>query len=208
MLPLSVSGSKPPARSRERLMAAIANEPQRTRVRPIRPRSSWLITSGWTAAAAAIIIVFFLLHQREDLRQRIVSLEADVAAQRGQLLEAKDLLETLTSADAEHFTLVGGKTPLPPHGKVIYVRARGTLVFLASNIPTPPPRTTYELWLIPTSGAPVPAGLFKPRPDGTATIVRPPLPPGVEAKTFAITIEPEAGSSAPTSRPILVGIPG
>lgn len=206
-LALSVRGTEPPARSRERLMAAIAKEPHRTQVRSIRQRP-WLIALKWTAAAAAVVIVFSLLQERANLRQRIVSLEANAAAQQRQLTEAKDLMVTLTSADAERFTLRGSKTPLPPQGKAIYVRASGTLLFLASNMPTPPPQKTYELWLIPTSGAPIPAGLFKPRPDGTATIVRPPLPPGVEAKTFAITIEPEAGSSAPTSAPIMVGFPG
>jgi len=34
------------------------------------------------------------------------------------------------------------------------------------------------------------------------------LPIDTEPKTFAITIEPEAGSSAPTSQPIMVGTKG
>jgi len=66
----------------------------------------------------------------------------------------------------------------------------------------------YELWLIPTSGVPIPAGLFKPNARGTAMLIKPPLPAGVEAKTFAVTIEPETGSPAPTSQPIMVGTEG
>jgi hypothetical protein len=34
------------------------------------------------------------------------------------------------------------------------------------------------------------------------------LPAGLEAKTFAITVEPEAGSAAPTSQPIIAGTRG
>jgi anti-sigma-K factor RskA len=47
--------------------------------------------------------------------------------------------------------------------------------------------------------------VFKPDARGSATVVNPPLPPGVEAKAFAITVEPEAGSAAPTSPVIMLG---
>jgi hypothetical protein len=40
--------------------------------------------------------------------------------------------------------------------------------------------------------------MFKPDARGTAMVMNPPLPAGVEAKAFAITIEPEQGSSTPT----------
>jgi anti-sigma-K factor RskA len=68
-----------------------------------------------------------------------------------------------------------------------------------------PPQKAYELWLIPRSGAPIPAGVFKPDARGSATVVEPPLPAGTEAKAFAITIEPEAGSSTPTMPIVMVG---
>ncbi len=153
------------------------------------------------------MIVILLMRQNTDLRRRVAGLETNSTKQDQQLLEAKQLLATLTSPDAARFTLVSGKTPPQPQGKAIYVRSSGTLVFLASNMPAIPPQKTYELWLIPTSGAPIPAGLFTPDAHGSAA-VKPPLPTGVEAKTFAITVEPETGSSAPTSQPIMVGAGG
>lgn len=204
LLALSASGPKPPLRSRERLMAAIAKEPRRAQVRPLK-RRAWWSTFEWAAAAAAIVIVALLLRQNTDLRRRLANLEANSTEQQQQLVQAKDLLTTLTSADAAHFTLVAGRTPPQPQGKAIYVRTSGTLVFLASNMPELPPQKTYELWLIPTSGAPIPAGLFRAGPHGSAALIKPPLPTGVEAKTFAITVEPKEGSPAPTSTPIMVG---
>jgi len=45
--------------------------------------------------------------------------------------------------------------------------------------------------------------MFKPDARGTAMVMNPPLPQGVEAKAFAITVEPEQGSAAPTS-PIMM----
>ena len=125
-----------------------------------------------------------------------------------QLVQARDLIATLTSADAARFTLVASKTPPQPQGKAIYVRKSGTLVFLATNMPALPAHKIYELWLIPENGAPVPAGLFRPDAQGNAALIKPPLSTGLQARTFAITIEPSAGSAAPTSKPIMVGIGG
>jgi anti-sigma-K factor RskA len=207
LLAFSAGGPRPPARSRERLTATIAREPRRTAVR-LMERKRWWIALQWAAAAATVTVILLLLRQNTDLRQNIASLDANSRGQREQLLQAKELIATLTSADAVHFTLVAAKTPPQPQGKAIYLRSTGTLVFLASNLPELPPQKTYELWLIPTSGAPMPAGLFRPDTHGSATVIKPPLPMGVEAKTFAITVEPESGSAAPTSTPIMVGIEG
>ena len=207
LLAFSTSGPRSPARSRARLMAAVAKEPRSSQLRK-RTWTTWWTTFGWAAAVAALVIGVFLKQQNSDLRRRVNELEISSSRQNQQLLEAKQLLTTLTSPDALHFTLVAGKTPPQPQGKAIYVPRSGTLVFLANNLPAIPPQKAYELWLIPTSGAPVPAGLFKPDAHGAATVIRPPLPTGLEAKTFAITIEPEAGSSAPTSPIIMIGVGG
>jgi anti-sigma-K factor RskA len=205
LLALSAGGPKPPLRSRERLMTAIAREPRRTPVRLVK-RKTWWTALEWAAAAATVAVLTLLLRQNTDLRQRVAALEANSTGQQKQLLQAKELIATLTSADAVHFTLVAGKTPPQPQGKAIYIRSTSTLVFLASNMPELPSQKTYELWLIPTSGAPIPAGLFRPDRHGSAALIKPPLPTGVEAKTFAITVEPGAGSTTPTSTPIMVGI--
>jgi anti-sigma-K factor RskA len=207
LLALSVSGKKPPLRSRERLMAAVAKEPRQIRLARVQSRS-WLRPFEWVFAAAAVILVLLLARQNGDLQRRISDLQVRSAAQKQRAAQAEELLAALNSVDTQHFTLIASKTPPQPEGKAIYQRKTGTLVFLASNMPQLPPLRIYEVWLIPASGAPIPAGLFKPDAHGAATIIKPPLPPGVEAKTFAITIEPEKGSAAPTSQPIMVGAPG
>jgi anti-sigma-K factor RskA len=207
LLALSASGPRPPSRSRERLMAAIAKEPRPIPVHLVK-RKPWWMALEWAAAVAAVAMILLVLHQNTDLRQRVAALEANSTRQQLQLLQAKELITTLTSPDAVHFTLVAGKTPPQPQGKAIYQRSTGTLVFLASNLPELPPQKTYELWLIPTNGAPIPVGLFRPDAHGSAAVVKPPLPTGVEAKTFAITVEPSSGSTAPTSTPVMVGVTG
>ena len=205
LLAISVSGPTPPSRCRKRLMTAIAKEARRGPARLSKPMAWWRVLE-LGAAVAAVALIAILLRQNRAMHQHIAELETNSMAQQQQLVQAKELMATLTSAEAVHFTLVAGKTPPQPQGKAIYVRSSSTLVFLASNMPELPPQKTYELWLIPTSGAPVPAGLFRPDAHGSAAVLKPPLPTGVEAKTFAITVEPSAGSAAPTSTPIMVGI--
>ena len=82
---------------------------------------------------------------------------------------------------------------------------RWRLQIAANNMPALPARQAFELWLIPRSGSPVPAGVFKPDAHGNATAVNARLAHGVETKTFAITVEPETGSQVPTSAPIMLG---
>ncbi|MGA7857108.1 MAG: anti-sigma factor, partial [Terracidiphilus sp.] len=65
------------------------------------------------------------------------------------------------------------------------------------------------LWVIPANGnAPIPAGLFRPDAAGNASVVLPPLPKGVPAKAFGVTVEKAEGSATPTAPIILAGAAG
>ena len=202
LMALSVAGPAPPRRARQRLMDAIVREP---RARAVRTRRSWWTPLAWVATAALVLVAVWFWRQNDQLTQRVAELENVLTGQQTQLQRAREVVETLTAKDAMRVTLVAAKTPLQPQGKAIYVRDRSSLIFLASNLPAPPPTKAYELWLIPTSGAPIPAGVFKPDAHGSATVINPPLPAGVEAKTFAITVEPEQGSLVPTPPIVMVG---
>lgn len=204
LLAFSATGANPPSHSRERLLDAIAKEPRRASVRSFRIKG-WLRPWGWAAAAAAIVLILLLLHQNTRLRREIAGVESALSAQQKQLVQANDTIAALNSGEAAHFTLTTTKSLPQPEGRAIYLRRTGTLVFIASDMPQLPRQKTYELWLIPSAGAPIPAGLFRTDMHGSATVIRPPLPTGVEAKAFAITIEPIKGSPAPTSQPIMVG---
>jgi anti-sigma-K factor RskA len=207
LMALSTAGPKPPQRARQRLMDAVAREPRESKARltPVRPR--WWTPLPWFAAATLALAAMILWIQNSDMQQRISGLENESAQQQAQLARAQAVLETLTASDAKRVTItpVTLKTPPPPEGKVIYVRDRSSLIFLASNLPALPRQKAYELWLIPLEGAPIPAGVFTPDAHGSATVVNPPLPSGVEAKAFAITVEPETGSTTPTMPIVMMG---
>jgi anti-sigma-K factor RskA len=205
LLALSAPVAEPPPQARQRLLQAIAKEPRRVPAKP-HPQSWWALVPSFAAAALAVVAMVLWL-QLAGLRHSVSALEQSNAEQQQQLARASEVLSTLSDANAAHFTLSSTQAPPQPQpqGKAIYARDRHSLVFLANNMAPLPPQKTYELWLIPTSGAPIPAGLFVPDTHGSATIINPPLPAGVEAKTFAITVEPQQGSPAPTTQPIMVG---
>jgi anti-sigma-K factor RskA len=203
LMALSTAGPVPPRRARQRLIEAVAREPRRDAVSAKR---GWWIVVPWVAAGALAVGLIALWLQNSDLQRQMAGLQSQAAQQMAELQRANEIVSTLTATDAMRVTLVAAKTPPQPQGKAIYVRDRSSLIFLASNLQALPPQKAYELWLIPTSGAPIPAGVFKPDAHGSATVINPPLPAGVQAKAFAITVEPEGGSSAPTLPVVMVGL--
>ena len=203
LLALSAAGPKPPARAKERLMATIAKEPREERSET--RRVPWWAVLGWAAAAAMIIMVALLWQQNQTLEQHVAVLSGELQQQQAELASKTAIIATLTKPDAA-VTVVTANTKPQPQGKAFYVRDQARLVFIASNLPQLPPQKAYELWLIPANGtAPIPAGVFKPDVRGSATVINPPLPVGVEPKAFAMTIEPEQGSSTPTMPIVMVG---
>jgi len=202
LLALSTSGPRPPARSRQRLIDAIARG-RRSRV-VTRSRPWWALVPSLAAGFMAVLAALFWT-QNSALRREVAVLRNRSLQQQVELQRAREIVATLTATDAMTVTLVAAKTPPQPQGKVMYVKDRASLIFLASNLPPVPLRKAYELWLIPMNGAPMPAGMFKPDVRGSAMVLNPPLTPGVEAKAFAITIEPESGSSSPTMPIVMMG---
>lgn len=202
LMAISVGGPKPPARARQRLLNAVAREPRRSSV---PARRAWWMPVPWLAAAALALLAGWFWRQSDQLSQRVAQLDTQSAEQQAQLQQAREVVATLTATDALVVPVTAPNTPPQPQGKAIYVRDKARLIFVASNLPALPAQKAYELWLIPVQGAPIPAGVFKPDSRGSAIVVHPPLPAGVQAKAFAITVEPEAGSSSPTMPIVMMG---
>jgi anti-sigma-K factor RskA len=159
------------------------------------------------AAVAALVIIAVGLtwevkHLDEHLRAETAKSQRIAQAN----ARAQEVLNVLTAPAAQRVLLTAAKTPPAPTGRAVYLPASGSLIFQANNIASLPEAKTYELWVIPANGsAPVPAGLFRPDASGNASLVLPPLPKGVAAKAFGVTIEKASGSETPTAPIILAG---
>ena len=203
LLALTTAGPKPPARAKSRLMDAIGREPRAERPKPVANRWGML---GWVTAGAMAIIAVVLFFANLRLSFHVQHLSGQVAIEKLHSEEARRIVEVLHAPDAASYEIMPVSVKsMPPSGKAIYSRERNGLVFVASNLNPLPANKAYELWLVPKQGAPIPAGMFKPDAHGSAMVMNPPLPAGVEAAAFAITIEPEQGSSSPTLPIVMMG---
>ena len=168
-----------------------------------RSRTAWL---PWTAVAALVIAVVSLGVKNNSLHQQLRDQSSALEQLVTKTSHAQQVFEVLTAPSAQRATLTASKIPVSPTGRAIYLADRGALIFQANNLEPLPEDKTYELWVVPANGpAPVPAGLFRPDATGTASVVLPPLPKGISAKAFAITIEKAEGSATPTAPIILSG---
>jgi hypothetical protein len=209
LMAISTTGPKPPQRSRQRLLDAIAKEPRAiSGGQPARRGFNWWAAFGWAMTVAMFLVVVQLRRENTFLKDSVNTLAQMMGQQTVELANARRVVDSLTDPQTQTVTLVASKTPPQPQGKAFYLRNKTSLVFVASNLAPLPPDKIYELWLFPQSGgAPIAAGLFKPDARGNATVVNPPgLPAGVEAKAFAVTLEPAEGPhDAPRGTGVMQG---
>lgn len=177
------------------------------------PRPNLLLRAlpwvGWAVAAGLGVAVSQMAHQRDMLRSDVAGVNHQIAMLTEQTSTARRLLETLNDPTAQRVTLNLSKQRPVPQGKATYDANRGALVFVANNLEPLQPQKTYQLWIIPASGAaPVSAGIFHPDEHGNASVLLPKLPTGIAAKAFGVTIENDGGSASPTMPIILAGAAG
>ena len=209
LLALAAAGPRPPARSKDRLMRAIAAEPRGSSAPAAPPRVrrrglSWALVPA-LIALGLLVWAGTLYRQNEGLRNNLASMAALYNNTTAQLTQAQERLRLLSAPDAIQVSLSPQAEPRKPHATAIYSPSQKRLMLMASNLAPAPPGKAYELWLIPMEGAPMPAGMFRPDQNGNAVMMDHIMPEGVVAKAFAVTLEDAAGSDKPTSPILIVG---
>lgn len=203
LLALSVVGPAPPQGARQRLLAAIGNEPGRQPARQnlimgtLRPR--WL--TFVPIAATLLLAIFSLMLWRLDarLQRRLDRAQAELQDTRDRLQKAQELVALLHSPDSMQMTLVNVQKPPQPQVKTFYSPKMGRLLLVAGKLEPLPPNKVYELWLLPAKGGPpMPCGTFWPDAKGDVMMDHSLSEAGIDATGFAITIEPQGGSATPT----------
>jgi anti-sigma-K factor RskA len=224
LVAISTEQQEIPSGARQRFIDRIAAAPRSDAATP-PPQSSPVISISrekkasrslgwipWVAAAALLILCVNLYVRVRILNDQVAMAEAQLAnnersmkARIAQNTRAWMLLDALTAPAAQRITLTAGKTPPAPSARAVYLARRGALVLQASNMPPLSANKTYELWIIPMKGAPMPAGMFRPDASGSGSVVLPAIPTGVQAKAFGITVENEGGADTPTMPIVLSG---
>ena len=183
----------PPRRLRARVLASVGAEPKTSRL--------WL--AGLSLATASLLIAVALVSMENTRRgDELASARTQLRQSSGELTRVQGALDFLNEPSTKQ-VVFGTAQAQPPRGR-IFVNAQRGVLLIASNLPAPPAGKTYEMWLVPKNGAPVPAGLFQSDSQGKAVYLRKePFDVGA-MKAVAVTLEPEAGSSAPTSGLVIV----
>jgi anti-sigma-K factor RskA len=208
MLALTASGPQPPQRARQRLMAALTESPQEAKS-PVTLGRLWPRWLALVPAALALVLAIFstgLLLEIQRLKDANAKMAQDLKGARADRDHAQEIVRMMNDPNAQHVTMtpVSAKAPPQPQVRTIYVRDKGHLLLTASNLAEPPANKAYELWLLPASGGqPRPCGTFRTDWRGHGMMWHKMESAGVDAKGFAVTLEPEEGSQTPTM-PILL----
>src|SRR5262245_29609772 len=217
LLSQSASPVSPSPEVRRALLEAIAPEPgERAESAPAR---GWLYTALATATALGLGVGLLGVRAERDAARRdaeaaqqaseAASDQTEQALSENQSLR-KDLgdarwINELVADPGSRIAHLTGLAPAPKGSAcVVWNPARSEGALMASGLPSAPEGKTYELWLIALA-APVPAGVFAARSDGTALLRLSALEGARAVKTFAVTLEPAGGVSAPTGPLVLSG---
>ena len=186
-LPLAADEVAPPARLRERVLAAAqassrAPAPLAKPVRRLpRPRLVPRMPTYALAAVAVVALLIGVLIGQVTLRYQLP----------GQPQVAR-------------FTLTGHQDMSSASASVVDLKMDGVALVDFRGLPQPGADRVYEVWLVPAKGDPVPVAVFVPDGSGAKVVLVNHALSGFSV--MAVTNEPAPdGSLAPTQQPQLYG---
>jgi hypothetical protein len=184
-----------------------AHGAQAVQVKPQKKRWGLRFSFGFAIATAVLAFATFELVRIDWERgKQLKELQAQLneAQTKAKLnAQAMETMASVTAApDSAMITLLQQAGGPPGQAHVMYNARMGLAVYSGQLAPAPSDKS-YQLWLVPSSGAPVDAGLVESNQENGAVVVR--LTPGLVAKAFAVTMEPAGGMPQPTGPKVLVG---
>lgn len=181
-----------PVHLRERILAAVEPETASGRPDPVAEPSPVVSlddrrrTRRWRLAAAAAAAVLVVGVGGAVVSQQFGS---DPASPTATVLAADDVQRSTVAVEG------GGSAT------VAWSPTQDAAVVTLDGVADPGDGRVFEMWLIGADPAPRPAGLIE---ADSATADREHLVTGLSgATTWAVTVEPEGGSDAPTGQPIV-----
>lgn len=159
------------------------------------------------AASAGVLLVQRqdALVQRDHARHAVELLSAENERTQREL-EAlhRQFAELLSHPESKVASLAGLPAAPGARARVVWNATRHEAVLLASGLAPAPAGKAYEVWVIGQAD-PVPAGVFQVGAEGTAVFRLPAVDELARVRTFAVTLEPAAGTPAPTGPMVLAG---
>ena len=158
--------------------------------------------AAWIAATACLVALTWSGLRSWRIGRDLEATRREVQRTDLELARMRAVLDVL-NAPGTRAVSFGEEKQMPPQGSVFVNPQRG-VVLIASHLPPLTAGWAYEMWVIPKTGAPKPAGLFWATEGGTAVhTLQGPLDVA-STGAVAVTVERQPGSKAPTSKPIIV----
>lgn len=192
-LSLASDPAEPSPQVRERILSEVRKDLSSTpEVIPFRSTSRKIWRSfGSLGAMAAVVLVTVLI-------VGVIVLWRQNRAIQERLAEANKFIELVNTPGSRVSELKGIDLGQGATAKLAYDR-NGRAVLMASKLPSVPRGKAYQLWFIVGNKPPMPGKTFVPDSAGNAVLKDEMPREAIDANVFAITVEPERGSNAPTS---------
>jgi anti-sigma-K factor RskA len=216
-------GLAPEAPSRDARRALLeragADVPAAPRARRAAPRRSrWLRPASIAAAAGLLATLGLGLRVRElgreierargelaAMTERARALDAERGQAQARVADLEASVAALAGPDTRAVALAGTESAPGAKAKAFVDPARGRLLLYVYDLPPAPEGRTYQLWVIVGDQAPVSAGTFDVRADGSARHDVSQVPSFEGTVTIAVTVEPAGGVPQPTGAMVLAG---
>jgi anti-sigma-K factor RskA len=214
LLALSVEQETPPPAVKAKLFARIAEGPGvagattgnaadaagRTNA---RRKSNWWNWVLIPATAALALLCVSLWRENNQLFAQLREAQRVASDFEQERVHVQKLVNALAAPETITVKLAGTGDAADGSGVVKYNSRTGLVVYMA-KLPPLPSDKVYQMWLVPTNGAPISAGVFVPA-AGKPTVWSAEVPGDTEPKAFAVTIEPAGGVAQPTGPKVLLG---
>jgi len=184
--------------------APVAEAPSAARARPGAVAPRWWNTV-WAPAAAVLALATILLWITDRrIDDQLHDLQQQMAASQLETQHMQELASMLAANDTKTAALAPTAKITKGWGRIKY-NSRMGMVCYTGDLPAPPPKMEYEMWIVPEMGAPISAGTFTPAAFNDGHMCMAKMPEGVSCKSFAVTVEPMGGMPHPTGPMVLTG---
>ena len=173
-------------------------------------RQSWWLTPALGVATLifATLAGWFWMRDSLDV-ERVQVLENQLALAQSQsrdIARAADETDHLLGMPGTMRVSLAAMPGVPMARAGLLYNARMGMVLCTGELPPAPKGKIYQLWLVPMKGAPMSVSVFAQM--GSRMMLMGRVTPGVQAKAFAVTVEPGFGMPQPTGPKVLVGAAG
>lgn len=191
-LAVSADPVEPSPKVRERILSEVRKELSTPEVIPFRAtsRNVWRSFGSLGAMAAVVLLTALIVG--------LVVLWRENNAIKENLAQAQQLIELAKTPGAKMRELKGVDLGGGATGTLAY-DTNGHAMLMAEKLPSVPRGKAYQLWFIVGKNPPMPGKTFSPNSAGTGVLQDQMPKEALDSAIFAITLEPEGGSTAPTS---------